>query len=120
MLRRLLGMEPKTLVGKDLAGNSYFQQGEKRLVEFKGSNSADTVSVPHRMWLSFAREDPPTMEELLDRQKRESVLAVKVARLEEEDAKRQAQERAMNLQRQQEEAADLGVIMNEMEKRRKE
>eukprot|EP00048_Salpingoeca_helianthica_P019034 m.243970 g.243970 ORF g.243970 m.243970 type:complete len:145 (-) comp29083_c0_seq1:25-459(-) len=88
-----------TLVGRDLAGNKYFESPApveggrpKRMME-TGQSEMDTamestVPVQWLAWLRGTRADPPTLAELEADQIRLEQLKVKVARLEAAEIQR--------------------------------
>mmetsp|Transcript_16969 Transcript_16969/g.43351 ORF Transcript_16969/g.43351 Transcript_16969/m.43351 type:complete len:127 (-) Transcript_16969:284-664(-) len=92
--------QSKQLAGSDLRGNMYFYVSQKegnpkREVEFK-NNEIDFEGVPVQWysWLNYSRDIPPTLEELHADIKRKDELKIKVAELEEKDAKERLKEMA--------------------------
>ncbi|RDD43650.1 Mimitin, mitochondrial [Trichoplax sp. H2] len=93
-LRRLFS-KSRQLVGTDLSGNQYFEitagtdKRIKRIVE-TGGRECDyvpgSIPVEWEAWLRGKRVEPPTVEELIEREQRAQLLAKRVIALEEKEA----------------------------------
>mmetsp|Transcript_16394 Transcript_16394/g.19673 ORF Transcript_16394/g.19673 Transcript_16394/m.19673 type:complete len:156 (+) Transcript_16394:57-524(+) len=90
----------KTLVGSDKFGNKYvfFEPHEdskqRRMIECVGGvYDKDKIHKLWSMWLNHTRDDPPTEEDLEDYDRQMEMLAVRVKKVEEEDARKRLEER---------------------------
>lgn len=92
----------RRLVGQDLHGNSFYETiigtdingnpRTRRTVQYKGSNEAwraaenmHSLPVQWTAWLSYSRQNPPSIEELVNDKLRQQQLAENVAKLKAQD-----------------------------------
>ena len=75
-------------MGIDSDGNKYIQDGERRYVEFAKKDETLTTEVPPpwQMWMRGRRE-APTAEEMAAREAADARMKIKIAEIEERDAR---------------------------------
>merc|ERR1712098_981988 len=78
----------RQVVGVDSDGNKYIQDGERRYVEFAKKDETLTTQVPPpwQMWMRGRRE-APTPEEMAAREAADMRMKIKIAEIEERDAR---------------------------------
>ncbi|GJJ15118.1 hypothetical protein Clacol_009393 [Clathrus columnatus] len=100
----------RRLVGKDLQGNSFYEtilgtavDGMKRKSKayrpspnesWRAAENMKSLPVQWTAWLTYSRQHPPTIEELVNDQRRQQKLAQNVERLKELERRRQTEAQA--------------------------
>ncbi|KAA8498209.1 Mimitin, mitochondrial [Porphyridium purpureum] len=112
-------LQSRRQVGEDLQRNKYFLeyrgqgQPEKRLVQYFDKHKQDMNALPVEWWswLSGTRDDPPTLQELIQSQKKRENMRQKVQALEAADRKHRLEQALMNEQsRQAEPESDEAMV----------
>ena len=80
----------KVQVGKDLTGNTYYlhEKSGRRFVKFaRNEDLPSSLPVQWQSWLNKRREFPPSLEDLMEAERKQDDLQRKIKELEEKEQK---------------------------------